>query len=79
VVLDLRLPGITGFEVARAVRADTDPAVASTPLLACSASVQADVRQAAIAAGCDAFEPKPFDVRRFPVVVETLIAHRRPA
>ncbi len=79
VVLDLRLPGISGFDVARAVRSDPNPAIASTPILACSASVQAEVRREALDAGCDAFEGKPFDIRTFPDLIEGLIAHRRPS
>ena len=78
VVLDLRLPGMSGFDLARAVRADPDPAIRSTPLLACSASVQAEVRREALDAGCDAFEGKPFDIRTFPDLVLGLIAQRRP-
>jgi CheY-like chemotaxis protein len=78
VVLDLRLPGMSGFDVARAVRADPDPAVATTPILACSASVQPEVRRDALDAGCDAFEGKPFDVRTFPDLIRSLIAQRRP-
>lgn len=74
VVLDLRLPGISGFDVARAVRASADPIMAATVLLACSASVQAEVRRAALDAGCDDFEGKPFDVRRFAERVRELIA-----
>lgn len=76
VVLDLRLPGMSGFDVARAVRASADPVVAATVLLACSASVQAEVRREAIEAGCDDFEGKPFDVRVFADRVRELIAHR---
>lgn len=78
VVLDLRLPGMSGFEVARAVRADPDRGIATTPILACSASVQAEVRRDALDAGCDAFEGKPFDVRTFPDLLRTLVAQRRP-
>ena len=78
VVLDLRLPGMSGFDVARAVRADSDPRIASTPILACSASVQAEVRREALDAGCDAFEGKPFDVRTFPDRIQDVIAQRRP-
>lgn len=78
VVLDLRLPGISGFDVASAVRADADPLVATTPILACSASVQAEVRRQALDAGCDDFEGKPFDVRTFPDRIRDLIAQRRP-
>jgi CheY-like chemotaxis protein len=76
VVLDLRLPGMSGFDVARAVRASADPIVAATVLLACSASVQAEVRREAIEAGCDDFEGKPFDVRGFADRVRELIARR---
>jgi CheY-like chemotaxis protein len=78
VVLDLRMPGLSGFEVARAVRSDPDPAVAATPLLACSASVQAEVRQEALEAGCDAFEGKPIDIHTFADLVLGLVAQRRP-
>jgi CheY-like chemotaxis protein len=78
VVLDLRLPGMSGLEVARAVRADPDAAIAATPILACSASVQPEVRREALEAGCDAFEGKPFDIRTFADTVLGLIAHRAP-
>jgi CheY-like chemotaxis protein len=77
VVLDLRLPGMSGFEVARAVRSDPDPAIAATPLLACSASVQAEVRRAALDAGCDAFEGKPIDIHTFADLLLGLIAQAR--
>ena len=77
VVLDLRLPGLSGFEVARAVRADPDPTISTIPLLACSASVQAEVRREALDAGCDAFEGKPFDIKTFPDLLLGLIAQRR--
>lgn len=79
VVLDLRLPGMSGFDVARAVRADADPAVSTTQILACSASVQPEVRREALDAGCDGFEGKPIDIRTFAQVVLDLIAQRRPA
>jgi CheY-like chemotaxis protein len=78
VVLDLRMPDMSGFEVARAIRSDPDPGIASTPLLACSASVQAEVRREALDAGCDAFEGKPIDIHTFADLVLGLIAQRRP-
>ena len=73
VVLDLRLPGISGFDVARAIRSDPDPAIARTTILACSASVQAEVRRDAIDAGCDAFEGKPFNIHTFAELIRSLI------
>ena len=75
VVLDLRLPGISGFDVARAVRANEDAGIATTPLLACSASIQDEVRREALEAGCDAFEGKPFDIGGFVELVRGLVRH----
>lgn len=74
VILDLRLPRMSGFDVARAVRSNPDAAVAATVLLACSASVQPEVQREAIEAGCDGFEGKPFDIVAFPELVRGLIA-----
>jgi CheY-like chemotaxis protein len=76
IVLDLRLPGISGFDVARRIRANPDPALASTPILACSASVQAEVRREALDAGCNAFEGKPFDIATFADLIRDLISQR---
>jgi CheY-like chemotaxis protein len=76
IVLDLRLPGISGFDVARKIRADPDRALAATPILACSASVQPDVRREALDAGCDAFEGKPFTIAGFADLIRGLISQR---
>ena len=76
VVLDLRLPGISGFDVARKVRADPDPTIAATLILACSASVQPEVQREALDAGCDAFEGKPFEIARFAERILGLISQR---
>jgi CheY-like chemotaxis protein len=73
IVLDLRLPGISGFDVARNIRANADPVLAATPILACSASVQAEVRREALDAGCDAFEGKPFDIATFADLIRGMI------
>jgi CheY-like chemotaxis protein len=74
VILDLRLPGMSGFDVARELRANEDPGLAGTAILACSASVQAEVRREALDAGCDAFEGKPFEVGTFARRVRDVIA-----
>jgi two-component system phosphate regulon response regulator PhoB len=78
-ILDLRLPGISGLDVARSVRRHADEGVARTILLACSASVQDEVREEALAAGCDDFEGKPFDLIEFAGRIRDLIASRSGA
>jgi signal transduction histidine kinase/DNA-binding NarL/FixJ family response regulator len=58
VLLDLRMPGLDGFELARRLRAL--PGGTALKLIAMSASVLSFSRDDAFAAGCDDFLPKPF-------------------
>ena len=61
VLLDLLLPTIDGFEVARRLRADAR--TKDTRILAISAMTPvAEVRARAIEAGCDDFMPKPLRI-----------------
>ena len=58
VLLDLMLPGMSGWEVARRLR--QDPATASVPIIAVSALSRPQERESALHAGCDAYVAKPF-------------------
>ena len=58
VLLDLMLPGMSGWEVARQLR--QDPATASVPIIAVSALSRPQERESALHAGCDAYVAKPF-------------------
>jgi len=61
VILDLMLPSIDGFEVARQLRAD--PGTRSTRIIAISALTPVGIaKERAVAAGCDAFVAKPFRI-----------------
>ncbi len=57
VVLDLMLPGIDGFKVARRLRGDDR--THETALIAVTALTSQKFQNLAIAAGCDAFLSKP--------------------
>jgi len=57
-ILDLRLPGMSGLELARRLRAAA--ATRSLPILAASASTLNQDPQAALEAGCSDFIAKPF-------------------
>lgn len=74
VLLDLDLPGISGFELAARLKAD--PALSHIPLVAISASVMKQERDQALAAGCVAFVEKPFDIQRLRQVVADAAAGR---
>lgn len=58
VVLDLMLPGMNGFDVLKAMRADAE--LASLPVLVLTAKGQAQDRKTAEAIGANAFITKPF-------------------
>lgn len=61
VLLDAMMPGLSGFEVCEAVRAD--PAIAGTRILMLSAKARAPDVARGIGAGADAYVPKPFSTR----------------
>lgn len=58
VILDLRLPGVDGFKVCRTVRAD--PTYKNVKILAISGVGVEEAKDQILAAGADAFLPKPF-------------------
>ncbi len=60
-LLDLRLPGMDGLELARRLR--TDPAQRGLVIVAVTANAMKTDETAALAAGCDAFVTKPIDTR----------------
>ncbi len=61
VLLDHGLPGISGWDVARALRAD--PAFATLPVIALTAHAGEPSRRAAMEAGCTTFLTKPVDMK----------------
>ena len=58
VLLDWSMPGRSGIEVCKTLRAD--PATASAKIVMLTARAQASDRLAGLAAGADAFITKPF-------------------
>ena len=75
VLLDLRMAGLDGFEVARTLR--QRPAADGAPVIvALSASVFESDRQRALDAGCDDFLPKPFRADQLLAVLGRLLLLR---
>jgi CheY-like chemotaxis protein len=60
VLMDIGLPGMSGLDAMRAMRAADGPA--NVLIIAVSARVLPEDRDRAIDAGADAFLPKPIDV-----------------
>ena len=63
ILLDIRLPDISGFEVARSLKADE--ATQSIPVIALTAFAQAEHQREALASGCDGYISKPVNVVNF--------------
>ena len=79
IICDIQMPGLDGYGVARAVRAD--PSLRHIPLLAVTASAMVGDRTLALDAGFDQHVAKPIDPQPFMQIVESFLAppHAAPA
>ena len=77
VLMDMRLPGIDGWEAT--LRLKADPTTRTLPIVALTAHAMASDRAEALAAGCDDHDTKPIDLDRLLPKVEALLARRPPA
>lgn len=71
VILDLMLPGQSGLDILRAIRADAT--LVSLPVLMLTAKGQDRDREAALAAGVSDFMTKPFDNSQMRAAVRALL------
>jgi CheY-like chemotaxis protein len=72
ILLDLMLPALDGFQVARQLKGD--PATRAIPIVAVSAMARPDDREAALAAGCDEFVRKPFELDDLEALIRKYLA-----
>jgi two-component system cell cycle response regulator DivK len=73
IILDMSMPGITGWETATKLKAS--PATASIPLLALSAHAMSMDRKKALDAGCGDFDSKPVNLPRLLGKIEALLGN----
>lgn len=71
IILDLQLPGIDGFTLARQLKGD--PETQGIPILAVSAYALPDDRRRALAAGCDGYLAKPVNIRELTETVAHML------
>lgn len=76
ILLDIRLPVMDGYEVARRLRAA--PETRNTPIIAMTAYAIEESRQQALAAGCNDYETKPLDFALLMVKMESLLKRQSP-
>ncbi len=75
ILCDVQLPGMDGFELARLLKAGSEP---RPPILAVSALAMVGDRDAILSAGFDGYIAKPLDPRSFVARIEAYLpVHRR--
>jgi len=70
-ILDIQLPGLDGYEVARALRRNAS--LDKVPIIAVTSYAMAGDREKAMAAGCDGYIEKPIDPDTFVSEVERML------
>ena len=73
ILLDLMMPGLDGFQVTRQLKGN--PETATIPIVAISAMARPDDRAAALAAGCDEFVRKPFELDDLEAVIRSYLVN----
>ncbi|MBS0339080.1 MAG: response regulator [Proteobacteria bacterium] len=71
ILMDLRLPGLDGWEATRQLKAMSE--TRSIPVIALSAHAMAGDRQKALDAGCEDYDTKPVDIARLRAKIQALL------
>ncbi len=75
VLMDIKMPGLDGFEAARRIRrAEIEAGTPRAAIVALTASASAEDAKAAQVAGFDAFLVKPVEIARLAATIERLVA-----
>lgn len=73
ILLDINLPDIDGYEVARRLRSSGKRTLAYTPIIAITANALKGDAEKALAAGCDVYMSKPINIRELWARVEGFV------
>ena len=76
ILMDMSLPEMDGWEVARRLRADGSTAL--IPIIALTAHAMAGDREKALEAGCNDYDVKPVDLLRLHEKIRALLERRVP-
>jgi CheY-like chemotaxis protein len=71
IVMDLNLPGLSGWEATRHLK--SEPETKHIPIIVLSSHFEETSRARAVAAGCDAYETKPADFERLVGIIRSLL------
>lgn len=73
ILLDINLPDIDGYEVARRIRSSSKHTLAYVPIIAVTANALKGDAEKAISAGCDVYMSKPINIRELWARVEAFV------
>ena len=73
ILLDINLPDIDGYEVARRLRSSPKSALLHTPIIAITANALKGDAEKALNAGCDVYMSKPINIRELWARVEAFV------
>jgi len=73
ILLDINLPDIDGYEVARRLRRSTKTQLAYVPIIAITANALKGDAEKALEAGCDVYMSKPINIRELRARVEAYV------
>ncbi len=77
IVMDLRLPGLDGWEATR--RLKSQPETKHIPIIVVTADTSEKSREKAFAAGCDDYEMKPVDFEKLVKKIHSLLSRSSKA
>jgi CheY-like chemotaxis protein len=75
ILMDVQLPGMTGYEATQRLKAD--PATAAIPVIAITAQAMRGEEATARAAGCDAYLTKPLETHAFRELLRRFLGKSR--
>ncbi len=78
ILLDINLPDIDGYEVARRVRASSKHTLAYVPIIAITANALKGDAEKALSSGCDVYMSKPINIRELWARVEAFVPAPNP-
>ncbi len=73
ILLDINLPDIDGYEVARRLRNSSKTTLAYTPIIAITANALKGDAEKALSSGCDVYMSKPINIRELWARVEAFV------
>jgi len=73
ILLDINLPDIDGYEVARRLRASSKIKLKTVPIIAITANALKGDAEKALNAGCDVYMSKPINIRELWARVEAFV------